>query len=363
MVEEPAIALDRVTKHFSGVHAVNACTLRVPRGAFVSLLGPSGCGKTTLLRMIAGFEAQDAGAIRVHGDVVDGLPPNKREVNTVFQRYALFPHKTVGENVAFPLEVMRVPKAERRERVREMLDMVHLRGVDDRGASQLSGGQAQRVALARALVGRPKVLLLDEPLAALDLKLRQAMQLELRRIQEEVGATFLYVTHDQQEALTMSDSVVLMDGGEIVQQGSPEEIYERPTSVFVSQFIGEANLLRGRVARLADEAAFVSVATFTVVVPSTPGMSVGDPAVLSIRPERLGVHSGRSQGAGERDNQLAGVVRRRIYLGHLARFMVEVAPGVELMIEQSATIATDAAVGASVMVVWPMSAVVVIPHE
>ncbi len=246
--EAPAIELEAICKRFGRVCAVEECTLTVPRGAFVSLLGPSGCGKTTLLRLIGGFERQDGGTIRVHGDVVDGLPPNKRNVNTVFQGYALFPHKTVFDNVAFPLEIKRVPKAERRERVREMLALVRLEGMEQRRAAQLSGGQKQRVALARALVGRPEVLLFDEPLAALDLKLRKTMQFELRRIQRELRTTFLYVTHDQSEALTMSDQIVLMDGGQVVQEGGPVDLYERPSSVFASSFIGETNLLAGEVA-------------------------------------------------------------------------------------------------------------------
>jgi spermidine/putrescine transport system ATP-binding protein len=357
---DPAIELRGVSKRFGQVAAVRDCTLTIARGSFVSLLGPSGCGKTTLLRIIGGFEHQDVGTVLVHGVAVDRLPPNKRDVNTVFQRYALFPHKNVFENVAFPLEIMRVPKRERETRVCEMLSLVHLEGMERRRADQLSGGQAQRVALARALAGRPEVLLLDEPLAALDLKLRKAMQFELRRIQEEVGTTFLYVTHDQEEALTMSDMIVLMEHGEVVQAGAPAEIYERPTSLFASQFIGEANFLHGEVTEVTPSALTITTSGIQVVAPPVPGMATGDKAVLSLRPERLTVRNGQSEERAHGENCVSGVVGRQVYLGNLRRFLVEVETGITLTVEQGAADAETLELGARVAVSWSPEAVVVL---
>ncbi|HUK07849.1 MAG TPA: ABC transporter ATP-binding protein [Stellaceae bacterium] len=225
------------------MRALDGVSLVVRSNEFFTLLGPSGCGKTTLLRLIAGFENQDSGTILLDGNPLDGLPPYRRPVNTVFQSYAVFPHLTVAENVAFGLEMQRRPRVEIAERVDEILTLVKLEGLDERKPSQLSGGQQQRVALARALANKPRLLLLDEPLSALDLKLRKEMQLELKRLQSEVGITFVFVTHDQQEALTMSDRIAVMRGGRILQIGTPEEIYEHPTARFVADFIGEANLL------------------------------------------------------------------------------------------------------------------------
>jgi spermidine/putrescine ABC transporter ATP-binding subunit len=239
----PDIRLAGVRKLYGDVAAVDGVDLEIRRGEFFTLLGPSGSGKTTCLRMIAGFERPDAGRIELAGEDVSGLPPAERDVNTVFQDYALFPHMTVGENVAYGLKVRKVAKEERGRRVEEALAMVRLDGYGDRRPSQLSGGQRQRVALARALVNRPRVLLLDEPLGALDLKLRQQLQVELKRIQSEVGITFVYVTHDQDEALTMSDRIAVMDGGHVLQIGSPRDVYEEPGSRFVAGFVGVSNLL------------------------------------------------------------------------------------------------------------------------
>src|SRR3954449_5230360 len=239
----PDIRLAGVRKTYGDVTAVDGVDLEIRRGEFFTLLGPSGSGKTTCLRMIAGFERPDAGSIELAGDDVSRLPPAERDVNTVFQDYALFPHMSVGDNVAYGLKVKKVAKAERAERVADALKMVRLDGYGDRRPSQLSGGQRQRVALARALVNRPRVLLLDEPLGALDLKLRQQLQVELKRIQSEVGITFVYVTHDQDEALTMSDRIAVMDAGRVLQIGSPRDVYEEPDSRFVAGFVGVSNLL------------------------------------------------------------------------------------------------------------------------
>src|SRR5947209_16956614 len=238
-----AIELEAVAKRYGAHAAVDGVSLSIGEGEFFSLLGPSGCGKTTTLRMIAGFVEPDEGRILLHGEDVTSVPPNRRPVNMVFQQYALFPHMSVYDNVAFGLKVKRVPRPEHRERVHEMLRVVSLEGFDRRRARQLSGGQQQRVALARALVNRPAALLLDEPLGALDVKLRKQMQLELKRIQHDLGTTFVYVTHDQEEALAMSDRIAVMNGGRVEQTGSPREIYEHPSTTFVADFIGSLNAL------------------------------------------------------------------------------------------------------------------------
>jgi ABC-type Fe3+/spermidine/putrescine transport system ATPase subunit len=345
-----AIDVEGVIKRFGATTALDGVSLRVEPGTFVSLLGPSGCGKTTLLRIIGGFETPDAGRITIHGQRVDGLPPNRRPVNTVFQRYALFPHKTVFENIAFPLALRRVPVAQQREAVQRMLDLVRLPGIESRSPAQLSGGQSQRVALARALVGQPQVLLLDEPLAALDLKLRKAMQLELRRIQEELGTSFLYVTHDQEEALTMSDRIVLMNEGRIVQEGSPAEIYDRPATVFASGFIGEANLLRGTTTAVDGDRARVRVTDCDLeIVAPARGIAPGRQVVVSVRPERLSV--GRPGSANGVENRLPGTLQRRIFLGNIVRQYVFLTP--DLVIAAQADVdAETIAEGETVEVTW-----------
>jgi spermidine/putrescine transport system ATP-binding protein len=359
----PAIEFSRIRKRFRDVEAVRGCSLSVPRGEFVSLLGPSGCGKTTLLRIIGGFERQDEGSVRLHGELVDNLPPNKRPVNTVFQRYALFPHKTVFQNIAFPLEIMRVAKRERRERVERMLELVHLEGVEKRRAAQLSGGQSQRVALARALVGEPEVLLLDEPLAALDLKLRKAMQIELRRIQEEVGTTFIYVTHDQEEALTMSDSVVLMDNGRIVQQGPPSDIYERPSTVFASQFIGEANLFDGEVVAADGSTAILKAGPLDNVPVKAAGFTIGQKATISVRPERFRIRNRAIQSSDGGSAWHEGIVTRNIFMGHVIRLILETSPGQHLTVEEPAPAPDDWTVGARLEFTWDSDAVVVLAEQ
>ena len=335
-------------------------SLRVEPGAFVSLLGPSGCGKTTLLRIIGGFETPDAGSVFIHGQRVDGLPPNRRPVNTVFQRYALFPHKTVFENIAFALAIRGVPVREQRERVRRMLDLVRLPGIEERAPAQLSGGQAQRVSLARALIGQPQVLLLDEPLAALDLKLRKAMQLELRRIQEELGTSFLYVTHDQEEALTMSDRIVLMNDGRIVQEGSPAEIYDRPATVFASDFIGEANLLRGVVTARNGDLVRVSVlgADLEVRAPGN-GLVPHHAVVISVRPERLRV--GRPGSATGLENRAPGVLQRRMFLGNIVRHYVTLGPDL-VVAAQTDVDGEPLAEGDAVEVSWRAENTILLPE-
>src|SRR5215210_7609771 len=257
----PEIRLTDLSKHFREMRAVDRVTMDIGSGEFFSMLGPSGCGKTTTLRMIGGFELPAAGRIELRGRDVTTDPPDKRPVNMVFQNYALFPHLDVHENIAFGLRRKGIEKLETKRRVGEALDLVHLGGYDKRKPNQLSGGQQQRVALARALVNRPDVLLLDEPLGALDLKLRKALQIELKRVQTEVGITFVYVTHDQEEALTMSDRIAVMRGGKVEQLGSPEELYERPRTRFVADFIGTSNLLSGIVESIDGSRAIVRLSS------------------------------------------------------------------------------------------------------
>jgi spermidine/putrescine transport system ATP-binding protein len=292
------VGIDHVTKRFGAFLAVDDADFDIRRGEFFSMLGPSGCGKTTTLRMIAGFEQPTSGQVRLEGKDVSRVPPYKRQVNTVFQQYALFPHMTVWENVAFGLRSKKVPKAQIGPRVDEMLEVVRLGDFARRKPAQMSGGQQQRVALARALVNYPSALLLDEPLGALDLKLRQAMQLELKRIQREVGITFVFVTHDQEEALTMSDRIAVMCDGRVEQIGTPEEIYHQPASVFVAGFIGMANLMRARVDGFDGEFATTRLAGDVFVpAPPTPGLDRGEFATLMVRPERLHVQLEPPSGA------------------------------------------------------------------
>jgi spermidine/putrescine transport system ATP-binding protein len=291
-----AIELVGVEKEFTAgghdVRAVERVDLRIAEGEFFSLLGPSGCGKTTTLRMIAGFEEPSSGQILLHGRDMVGVPPFRRDVNMVFQQYALFPHMDVFENVAFGLRRKKVDKDEVRRRVTEALALVELEGREKRKPRQLSGGQQQRVALARALVNRPRALLLDEPLGALDLKLRQAMQLELKRIQREVGITFVYVTHDQEEALTMSDRLVVMNAGRIEQLGSPRELYEHPATRFVANFIGTSNILTGRLERRGDTWALGGLGPDErVLVADVGDAQSGQEVELAVRPEKMVLRS------------------------------------------------------------------------
>jgi spermidine/putrescine transport system ATP-binding protein len=282
-----AIDLRDVVKRFGDIYAVDHVSLQIRDGEFFSMLGPSGCGKTTTLRMIAGFEYPTSGSISIHGREMATIPPHQRPVNTVFQSYALFPHMTVEQNVAFGLEMKRLPRAEIGPRVKEALEMVRLGGFAERRSRQMSGGQQQRVALARALVNHPEVLLLDEPLGALDQKLRKEMQLELKSLQSRVGITFIFVTHDQEEALTMSDRIAVMSRGKVLQVGSPTEIYERPTCKFVADFIGETNFIDGKVIDNGGNYATIQTPeglTLRGIIPRP--VTLGEAATLSIRPEK-----------------------------------------------------------------------------
>jgi spermidine/putrescine transport system ATP-binding protein len=333
-VPQVDVRLDHVTKRFAEVVAVDDLSLDINRGEFFSLLGPSGCGKTTTLRMIGGFEDATAGSIHLAETDVTGLPPFRRNVNTVFQSYALFPHLTVYENVAFGLRRRRVRDTEIRQQVAALLELVELPGYEQRKPSQLSGGQQQRVALARALINNPQVLLLDEPLGALDLKLRKQMQIELKRIQTEVGITFIYVTHDQEEAMTMSDRIAVMRAGHIEQLGAPEELYERPSTEFVAGFLGVSNLLDGEVAGNDGEMTTVRLADGTFLrAPS--GMINGSPRVrIGVRPEKLRVLAVQENTATLPNglNALEAIILDASYIGVSTQYLVETADGQRLSV-------------------------------
>ncbi|MFG2309270.1 ABC transporter ATP-binding protein [Streptomyces sp. NPDC048566] len=317
----PAVRLDGVSKQFADSYAVRDVSLDIKAGEFFSLLGPSGCGKTTSLRMIGGFSDPTEGAVLLAGEDVTDLPPNHRNVNTVFQSYALFDHLSVADNVAFGLKRKGVDRGEIKKRVGEMLELVQLSGQAPRRPPTLSGGQRQRVALARALVNRPDVLLLDEPLAALDLKLRRRMQVELKQIQREVGITFVFVTHDQDEALTMSDRVAVMSEGRVEQCGTPEDVYEHPASRFVASFMGTSNLVDGT---YRDGKVVLEQGT-TLPVGHREGIGEGSSVSVSVRPEKIWL-SDFEPGM----SVLRGVIRETVYCGATTTYLIEVAPGVTL---------------------------------
>ena len=310
------VRLEGVVKRFDGSVAVDGISVDVPRGSFFALRGPSGCGKTTTLRMIGGFEEPDEGRILLGEKDVVGLPPYRRDVNTVFQSYALFPHMSIEDNVGFGLERKGVPKEEVKGRVAEMLELVGLSGFGRRKPKQLSGGQQQRVALGRALVNHPRVLLLDEPLGALDMKLRKQMQLELKRIQQEIGITFVHVTHDQEEAMTMADTIAVMNQGRIEQLGPPQGLYEQPATAFVAGFLGASNLLAGTV----EGADVIRLEDGTVVRATVNGRS--GPVAAGVRPEKI------TLGAGGGANELPGTISETAYIGVATQVVVRTAVGI-----------------------------------
>jgi spermidine/putrescine transport system ATP-binding protein len=320
--QDPSVRLDRVTKRFGDFTAVREMELDIPRGQFFTMLGPSGCGKTTTLRMVAGFEDPSEGRVLLDGDDVTGLPAFKRPTNTVFQSYALFPHRSVEQNVAFGLQRQKVDKSEVRRRVGEELERVGLSAEAKRRPAQLSGGQQQRVALARALVNRPAVLLLDEPLGALDLKLRKQLQVELKRIQRDVGITFVYVTHDQEEALTMSDRIAVINRGVVEQVADPETVYERPATTFVAGFIGVSNLMPGEVISANGAGARLRLdAGPTVRTPQAAGTAAGERAHAVVRPEKLVLTSGGEENPDDRPS-VEGQVESSLYLGTATQMVV-----------------------------------------
>jgi spermidine/putrescine transport system ATP-binding protein len=353
-VPPAAVRLSNVVKRFGEFVAVDSIDLEVQDGEFFSLLGPSGCGKTTTLRMIGGFEQPTSGLIELQGTDVTWLPPYRRNVNTVFQNYALFPHLTIYENVAFGLRRKGIKDSDIKARVTEMLNLVELPGYERRKPHQISGGQAQRVALARALINKPAVLLLDEPLGALDLKLRKQMQVELKRIQQEVGITFIYVTHDQEEAMTMSNRIAVMNRGRFEQLGDPEQLYERPTTRFVAGFLGVSNLLPATTDGAAGGYAVVKLADDTRVRVPKALVNGGTRLQIGIRPEKIRLSEPDKAPTG--GNQLRGVIRDASYIGVSTQYIVEASGGARLTVyEQNVERATKAelwAPGEEVSLTW-----------
>ena len=362
---QPVVALDHVVKRFGGVTAVDDLSLEISRGEFFSMLGPSGCGKTTTLRMIGGFEAPSEGTIRLDGEDVTDLPAYKRDVNTVFQSYGLFPHLNVYDNVAFGLRRKKVGRTEVDRRVNEALELVNLGGYGKRRTSQLSGGQQQRVALARALVNHPQVLLLDEPLGALDLKLRKQMQLELKRIQDEVGITFIFVTHDQEEAMTISDRIAVMNHGRIEQLGPPEEVYERPATQFVAEFLGASNLLDGTSGGTHDGWGWVELngGGEKIRIPASSRLRAGERVRVGVRPEKVHVYTGgRTGDPGQ--NEIPGRLRNAVFVGVSYQYFFETGGGRQLSaFDRNAGRGAVAEPGDSVRLAWAPEHTFVIPVD
>ncbi|MEW6280590.1 MAG: ABC transporter ATP-binding protein [Candidatus Eremiobacterota bacterium] len=359
-MEDVVVELRNVTKRFDRVTAVEKVTLEIRRGEFFALLGPSGCGKTTSLRLVAGFEEPDEGEIKIDGESVANLPPYRRRVNTVFQNYALFPHLNVFENVAFGLRRRGVPEGEIRQRVQKILEKVQLPGYERRRIHEISGGQQQRVAVARALVNEPRVLLLDEPMSALDPKLRREMREELKRLQKQLGITFILVTHDQEEALSTSDRVAVLNQGRLEQVGTPREIYERPRSRFVADFIGTANFLTVRVASVDQGRAVLEVDGGQVAAPCNGKTAAGVAAELSVRPEQLWLT--RDNGGGNGHNCLPARVVDITYMGPVTRYTVQLTGGQRLCAEQQNQASSDGfATGEAVYLQWKPTAGTLLP--
>jgi spermidine/putrescine transport system ATP-binding protein/putrescine transport system ATP-binding protein len=364
-MSEAYIHIDHVTKRFGAVTAVDEVELHIRRGEFFSLLGPSGCGKTTLLRMIAGFDFPTEGKILIDGKDVTAIPPHLRPSNMVFQSYAIFPHLNVFDNIAYGLRKLHLPRAELRTRVDEALAMIKLEGYGTRRADELSGGQRQRVALARALVRRPKVLLLDEPLGALDKRLREAMQIELRQLQKNVGITFVFVTHDQEEALSMSDRIAVMSNGKVLQVAEPRVLYEHPNCREVADFIGTMNFFAGRVASIegdtiAIDAGPLGTLRATVALDSST-KRVGAKVLIAVRPEKILLSADRA------DGRIAGTIAASAYLGERNHFQIVVAglkDPVSVATQNAARLGTAGfASGETVYLSWPADAMVVLPAE
>lgn len=322
------VELKNVTKRFGEVIAVDNVSLAVKKGEFLSILGPSGCGKTTTLRLIGGFEKPDSGEIYISGKSMKDIPPYKRNVNTVFQNYALFPHMCVYDNIAFGLRMKKVRESEIRESVKAALELVKLSGFEKRYPKQLSGGEQQRVALARALINNPDVLLLDEPLGSLDQKLRKQMQIELKNLQAKLGITFIYVTHDQEEALTMSDRIAVMNKGKIEQVGSADDIYEKPRTRFVADFIGETNLLQGEVISSDGKRAMIQSDGLIYYIQAEESFKKGEPLWIAIRPEKIQVGQDLKL-----ENIFNGIVKSGVYKGSITKYEVLVEDKVQLSVE------------------------------
>ncbi len=358
----PALAIRGVRKLFGDVPAVDGIDLEVRRGEFITLLGPSGSGKTTTLRMIAGFLTQDEGSIEIAGQEMRRVPPYRRDVGMVFQNYALFPHMTAAQNVAFPLQMRNVPRPEQNERVAEALELIKLGSFGDRYPRQLSGGQQQRIALARAIVFRPRLLLMDEPLGALDKKLREGLQLEILRISRQLEATVIYVTHDQEEALVMSDRIAIFDRGRIQQLGTGEDLYERPTSVFVADFVGESNMLRGRLERDGDGTWLQRGEWRWRVDPTVAGargLKDGEAAALVVRPEHLRVIA---LDAPRTDaNHVEATVTEVLYLGSTRKIELKLPDGLAAVVREPAATTGDWRPGDKIRLEWSVDRAVVVP--
>ena len=354
-----AVELLQVSKCYSDYQAIYSLDLQIRKGEFFSLLGPSGCGKTTTLRLIAGFEEPTTGQVFIDGISVKGLPAYRRNVNTVFQSYSLFPHLSLFENVAFGLRRSGVEGDQIKRRVGEALEMVQLTDKSKGRVQELSGGQQQRVALARALVNRPAVLLLDEPMAALDSKLRKEMRGELKRLQKTLGITFVLVTHDQEEALTLSDRLAVINQGRLEQVCQPREVYERPASRFVAEFIGSVNFLPVQVKQIVNGRTEVEGDSGAFWVTSRSGFAVGDRAELSVRPERLSL----SREAGSQGNSLPGTVVETVFMGPVTRFLVQPGDGQMLMVEKQNLDSLDFHPGDSVYVIWDADSGSLLPTE
>lgn len=355
MNNQIAVEISDVTKKFGEVVAVDNVKIRIKDREFFSLLGPSGCGKTTTLRMIGGFELPTEGQIYIMGEAQGFKPPYQRPVNTVFQSYALFPHMTIAQNIAFGLEMKKVSKNEIKKRVGEMLDLVQLSNMGRRKPKQLSGGQRQRVALARALINHPKVLLLDEPLGALDMKLRKEMQFELKAIQERVGITFVYVTHDQEEAITMSDRIAIMNEGKVLQIDTPEEIYERPANHFVADFIGETNFIPGKVQRTENGFGLkISDGQIFAAGWAEEGVSIGEASLISVRPEKLRIYPTDQSPGFDHLSKITGVIEKSVYIGTDTRYVVRLTKDTIVQVRQQNMVSggTHLKEGMSVNLFW-----------
>ena len=350
---ETIVRLDKITKTFDKFQALHEISLDVRHGEILTLLGPSGCGKTTLMRIIAGFEAPSTGQIAINGADMTGVPPERRPVNMVFQRYALFPHLDVFDNIAFGLRLKKMPRDEIRTNVGKILELVQMQEFSDRWINQLSGGQSQRVALARALVNQPSVLLLDEPLAALDLKIRQHMLTELKRIHTETGTTFVYVTHDQDEAMILSDRIVLLNKGKIEQIGTPEELYGAPATLFAAQFLGDTNFFDARVLSVDGQIARCDIGIATIDVPAK-GLAAGDAIKLSVRPETITIGPAS-------DTTLRGEIKDLAFIGNRIVYWVTLPNGQVLRCQEARSVAgLRLQTGAPVTVSWPTEANVVL---
>ncbi|MBI5160099.1 MAG: ABC transporter ATP-binding protein [Micrococcales bacterium] len=357
----PAASVDLVGvgKRYGAAWAVEDLALHIDAGQFVSLLGPSGCGKTTTLRMVGGFELPDRGSVLIGDADMGSLPPHRRPVNTVFQSYALFPHLSVADNVAYGLTMRRVPKAQLRDRVDRALDLVRMRSFAGRRPSQLSGGQQQRVAMARALVNEPSVLLLDEPMSALDRKLREEMQVELKLLQHELGVTFVFVTHDQGEALTMSDQIAVMNQGRLEQYGTPSEVYDHPATGFVAGFIGQQNFLSGRVTGIRGDGALVQTPQGVVLATTDAPLSTGDEVQVAVRPETVQVLSGVP--TAEEPNRIAATLRGVSQIGHTLQLVAETPDGTRIVAAIPRSAAPPTQLDVPVTIAWAPAAVRIFP--